>query len=336
MIKENQGGFLTQRQGMFERDDEIDLLDVIVQLWNGRVTIFLAIIFFIILAVIYNLVAKEKWVSEAVVTWPGAGQVANYNAALNVLYAQFPQDKMRIADLQEQLFSRFSGSLSALSEELQNRKKPLNLIVEKVIKGREEPLSIKFTAGSAKAAQTQIVHYIEAINDQVVNEYGEDIQRNLAVKTRELIEAQESKERVLEAKKQQHLAVMKQALKIAEASDIVDSRLTQVDFLADDALYLLGTKTLTAMIGNEATSPLHFDEDYYSTQRALSAIQHLKIQVDNLQSFRYIMNPSLPIYRDSPKKGVVLILAAILGMIIGSGIVLGRNMLKNYRHLQAK
>ena len=43
------------------------------------------------------------------------------------------------------------------------------------------------------------------------------------------------------------------------------------------------------------------------------------------------MKPNLPIYRDSPKKALTLILAVLLGGIIGSVVVLGRNALRNYK-----
>jgi chain length determinant protein (polysaccharide antigen chain regulator) len=43
------------------------------------------------------------------------------------------------------------------------------------------------------------------------------------------------------------------------------------------------------------------------------------------------MKPSLPIRRDSPKKGLTLVLGALVGLILGSGVVLGRNALRNYK-----
>jgi chain length determinant protein (polysaccharide antigen chain regulator) len=43
------------------------------------------------------------------------------------------------------------------------------------------------------------------------------------------------------------------------------------------------------------------------------------------------MKPDLPIRRDSPKRGIVLILSVLLGGLIGSGVVLGRNALRNYQ-----
>ncbi|MDU5829008.1 MAG: Wzz/FepE/Etk N-terminal domain-containing protein, partial [Mixta calida] len=127
------------RQTFYNSDDELDLLDVVAQLWSGKKTIILTVLVFLLLAAIYLFFAKEKWTSEAIVTQPSAGQVANYNAALNVLYSQYPQDKPGLADLQRQLFGRFSASLYALSGSLQNLENPLNLNVAPVTAGQAEP-----------------------------------------------------------------------------------------------------------------------------------------------------------------------------------------------------
>ncbi|PKH20178.1 LPS O-antigen chain length determinant protein WzzB [Enterobacterales bacterium CwR94] len=319
------------RQTFYNNDDELDLMDVIAQLWKGKVIIIAAVVVFVLLGLSYALLAKEKWTSEAIVTQPSAGQVANYNAALNVMYSQYPQDKLGIADLQQQLFARFYASMNAQVNALQNLEEPLDLKVAEVVKGQKEPLSVSFTAQTAKEAQAQVTHYIKLTNDDVVKDYGEDIKRNLAVKERELTDNLASQELVFESKKQQRIDVLKQALKIAQASNIVESNLTQAEFLSDDTLYMLGSRALSAMIANESTKPLSFDDLYYGTQRALSAIQNLKIQVDNLQSFRYIMQPDLPIRRESPKRALVIILSALLGGLVGAGAVLGRNMMANYR-----
>ncbi len=310
---------------------ELDLLEIIVQLWAGKKIIIATIAVTVLLALAYVLLAKEKWTSKAIVTLPAAGQVANYNAALSVLYAQSPQDKPAIGDLQQQLFNRFGSSISALSSELENLDEPLDLKVQEVIKGSREPLRISFTAETAEKARQQLGEYIQRVNNEVVDDYGADIRRSLSVKTRELTDSLETQKQVALDKKQQRIDVIKQSLKIAQASDITQSQLRQAEFLSDDTLYLLGTASLQAMIANEATKPLPLDGTYYDTQRSLLAMTHLKIQVDNLQSFRYIAAADLPIRRDSPKRALTLLLSVILGGIIGSGIVIGRLLSQQYR-----
>lgn len=324
------------RQTFYNNDDELDLLDVVAQLWNGKKIIIATVILFLLLAITYLFFAKEKWTSEAIITQPSAGQVANYNAALNVLYSQYPQDKPGVADLQRQLFNRFNASITALSGALQNLDEPLDLKVSPVNAGQSDPLSVKFTAQTAKEAQAQVTHFIKLVNSEVVDDYGNDIKRNMAVKTRELTDSLTSQMKVAEDKKQQRIEALKQALKVAEGAGITSSQLTQAEFLSDDTLYLLGTKALTSSIANEATKPLPLDDSYYATQRALRLIKDLKIQVDNLQSFRYIMEPDLPIRRDSPKKGLTLVLAVLLGGIVGSAVVLGRNIMMTHNLRKTK
>lgn len=319
------------RQTFSNNDDELDLLDVVAQLWNGKKTIIATVILFLLLAIAYLFLAKEKWTSEAIVTQPSAGQVANYNAALNVLYSESPQDKPGVIELQHQLFNRFSASITALSGALQNLDQPLALKIASVTAGQPDPLSVKFTAQTAQEAQAQVTHFIQLVNNDVVQDYGADIKRNLAVKTRELTDSLTSQQEVAKERKTRRIEALKQALKVAEDAGITSSQLTQAEFLSDDTLYLLGSRALSSSIANEATKPLPLDDNYYATQRALRLIQDLKIQVDNLQSFRYIMEPDLPIRRDSPKKGLTLVLAVLLGGIVGSAVVLGRNMASTYR-----
>ena len=85
------------------------------------------------------------------------------------------------------------------------------------------------------------------------------------------------------------------------------------------------------MIENEASRPLVFSAAYYQTRQNLLDIQNLNVKPDTIHVYRYVMKPDLPVRRDSPKKAIVLILAVLLGGMIGSGVVLGRNALRNYK-----
>jgi chain length determinant protein (polysaccharide antigen chain regulator) len=46
------------------------------------------------------------------------------------------------------------------------------------------------------------------------------------------------------------------------------------------------------------------------------------------------MKPDLPVNRDSPKRALTLVLAVLLGGMIGAGVVLGRNAVRSYRPKQ--
>ena len=93
--------------------EQIDLIDLLVQLWRGKMTIIISVIVAIALAIGYLAVAKEKWTSTAIITQPDVGQIAGYNNAMNVIYGQAAP---KVSDLQETLIGRFSSAFSALAE----------------------------------------------------------------------------------------------------------------------------------------------------------------------------------------------------------------------------
>lgn len=99
-------------------------IDLLVQLWRGKMTIIISVIVAIALAIGYLAVAKEKWTSTAIITQPDVGQIAGYNNAMNVIYGQAAP---KVSDLQETLIGRFSSAFSALAETLDNQEEPENL-----------------------------------------------------------------------------------------------------------------------------------------------------------------------------------------------------------------
>lgn len=313
-----------------KHDEELDLLDLIAQLWRGKMTIIAAVVVFVILAGVYLAFAKETWTSRTIVSQPASGMIANYNASLSVLYTQSPTDKPSLPDLQQQFFTRFTATMSALALALQNQVKPQVLKVEQVNKGSNDQFSIAFSAHTAKDAQAQLAKYVEQVNDKIVDSYAADLRRTVGVKTRELTSSLEAQKQVAIDKQQQRLKAIRQALLVAQASDVKSSGLNQAEYLSDDTLYLLGTSALQSMIQNESTRPLVFEQSYYDTQSALLEVTHLKIDLAHLQSYRYIAEPDLPVRRDSPKRTLVMLLAIILGGIAGSALVIGRNAMASY------
>lgn len=311
-------------------DDELDLVDILIQMWKGKVIIFSTIIFAVIIASVYISLAKEKWTSKTIISQPAAGQVATYNNALSILYTQNIQDKVSLPDLQRQIFGRYAATAYALSGTLQNLEEPLDLKVSQINKGSDDPLSISFSASSAKEAQQQLTHYINQLNTEVADDFAVDMRSNIFVKINGLKESLTGQEKIAQDRKDHRIEVIKQALKIAESAKISSTQLTQAEFLSDDTLYLLGTSALTSMITNERTKPLELNTYYYDTQRTLLALTNLRIDFSRIQNFQFIKKPDLPIMRDSPKKFLTLMLAVIVGGIAGSCIVIGRNLSQSY------
>ncbi|WP_159282065.1 LPS O-antigen chain length determinant protein WzzB [Rahnella variigena] len=312
------------------QNEEIDLIDVLMQLWRGKILIFTIMILTIILAVVYLSVAKQKWISEAIVTYPDSGQIANYNNAMSMLYSQNPANAPSVVDVQQRFFGRFNASISALSEQLDNQVDPEKLTIAPAVKDQPVPLKISYTAKTAGEAQKTLTTYIQQINKRVVTELDNDLQISINSKIEDLKEDLATQEKVAQEKKDLRLKMLNQALLVAQQANIKDTLVQQAETLSEDTLFVLGSDALSATIKNEATRPLPLDASYYQARQTLLAISALKSKPDSTYALRYVMKPDLPIHRDSPKKVLILLLGAILGIIVGSVIVLGRNMVKSY------
>ena len=308
--------------------EQIDLLDLMLQLWRGKWMIATFVIVFIALAVGYLFVAKEKWTSNAIIAQPDAAQIAPYSNALNILYGTAAPSML---DIQTRAIDRFNASFSALSQALDNQAVPEKLTIEPAVKGQALPLSVTYTSTSAEAAQKQLAQYIQQVDEQTAKELALDLKDNIKEQIKTLNDSLQNQEKVAQEQKDLRIKQIAEALKNAEAAKITSPQLQQTQDVTQETLFLLGSEGLKSMIDNEASRPLVFPTAYYQTKRNLLDIQNLNVNPDTIHVYRYVMKPDLPVRRDSPKKAMILVLAVLLGGMIGSGVVLGRNALRNYK-----
>ncbi|WP_217478968.1 LPS O-antigen chain length determinant protein WzzB [Enterobacter chuandaensis] len=308
--------------------EQIDLLDLVLQLWRGKWMIATFVVVFIALAVGYLSVAKEKWTSSAIIAQPDAAQIATYSNALNILYGSAAPSML---DIQTRAIDRFNASFSALSQALDNQDVPEKLTIEPAVKGQPLPLSVSYTSTSAEAAQKQLAQYIQQVDEQTSKELALDLKDNIKEQIKTLNDSLVSQEKVAQEQKDLRIKQIAEALKNAEAAKISSPQIQQTQDVTQETMFLLGSEGLKSMIDNEASRPLLFSTAYYQTKRNLLDIQNLNVNPDTIHVYRYVMKPDLPVRRDSPKKAVILVLAVLLGGMIGSVVVLGRNALRNYK-----
>lgn len=152
--------------------EQIDLIDLLVQLWRGKMTIIISVIVAIALAIGYLAVAKEKWTSTAIVTQPDVGQIAGYNNAINVIYGSAAP---KASEIQSMLIGRFSTTFSALAETLDNQEEPEKLTIEPTVKNQSLPLAVSYVGETPEGAQKQLAKYIQQVDDQVNEELEQDL-----------------------------------------------------------------------------------------------------------------------------------------------------------------
>lgn len=308
--------------------EQVDLIDLLIQLWRGKVTIVVCVVVAIALAIGYLAVAKEKWTSTAIITQPDVGQIATYNNALNVLYgASAP----KVTELQANVIGRFSTSFSALSEMLGNNLNPEKLTIEQSVKGQQLPLAVSYVAASPEEAQRQLAEYIQQTDEKVAKELELDLADNIKLQATTLQSSLKTQEMVAQEQKDLRIKQIQEALRYAEQAGVTKPQIQQTQDVTQDSMLLLGSDALKSMIAHEATRPLIFSGNYYQTKQNLLDIETLNLEKAKLHAYRYVMKPTLPIRRDSPKKAITLVLAVLLGGMIGAGIVLGRNALRGYK-----
>ncbi|HBA3364066.1 TPA: LPS O-antigen chain length determinant protein WzzB [Escherichia coli] len=308
--------------------EQIDLIDLLMQLWRGKMTIIISVIVAIAFAIGYLAVAKEKWTSTAIITQPDVGQIAGYTDAMNAIYGQAAP---KVSDLQTSLIGRYSTAFSALAEALDNQEEPEELIIEPSVKNQPLPLVVSYVGPTAEDAQKQLAAYIQQIDDKVNVELHKDLQNNIALRMKSLQDSLKTQEVVAQEQKDLRIRQIQEALQYANQAQVIKPQIQQTgDDITQDTLFLLGSEALESMIKHEATRPLVFSPNYYQTRQNLLDIENLNVDDLDIHAYRYVMKPTLPIRRDIPKKAITLILAVLLGGMVGAGIVLGRNALRNY------
>ncbi|HDX3122086.1 TPA: LPS O-antigen chain length determinant protein WzzB, partial [Escherichia coli] len=197
--------------------EQIDLIDLLVQLWRGKMTIIATVIVAIVLAIGYLAVAKEQWTSTAIVTQPDVGQIAGYNNAMNVIYGQAAP---KVADLQEALIGRFSSAFSALAETLDNQEEREKLTIEPAVKNQPLPLAVSYVGKTAADAQKKLAEYIQQVDDRVNEELEKDLKDNIALGMKTLQDSLKTQEVVAQEQKTLRIRQIQEALQYANQAQV--------------------------------------------------------------------------------------------------------------------
>ncbi len=308
--------------------EQIDLIDLLIQLWRSKGLIAAFIAIAIVFAGAYLVFAKEKWTSDAIITQPDAAQIGSYSNALNILYGSAAP---KLTDIQQSVITRFNASFSALSQSLENQDEPEKLTIEAAVKGQPVPLAISYMSNSAEAAQKKVAQYIQQVDEQIQKELEVDLNDNIKLQLFTLKNALSNQETIAQEQKDLRIKQIAEALKYANAANITKPQLQQTQYVTQETMFLLGSEALNSMLQRESTRPLALSDSYYLNKQKVLDIEKLKVDPASIHAYRYVMKPNLPIHRDSPKRSLVMILAVLLGGIIGSGVVLGRNAVRNYQ-----
>jgi len=305
--------------------DEIDLLDLLLQLWNGKKTIIAAVCIAIALAAGYLAVAKEKWTSTAIITPPQLGQLADYPTAVAVI------DPSNSKDISNDVFANFVSRVSAETLTFLPEK-PLD--IKPTNTGSKDSYTVSFSAETAKDAQKSLITVLNKVNKQTSSSFYSNAEKALEVRMQTINTALDAQVKTAQEKKARRLNALSEALKVAQATNTKSVTVKEVTGLSDEMLFMLGEPALKTIIANETSWPLYLSDGYYSNQETLQTLREIKLSDsgnDKFEAFSFSQQPSLPVIRDAPKKSLILVLSVLLGGLIGAGIVLGKGLIRNIK-----
>ena len=312
-----------------ERDaDEINIIELLLSLWHAKWLISLFVLLGLLISGAFVTLTPQKWSSTAIITRPDSAQIASYTHAVNVLDAGSTLDSQAI---ESSVINRFAVAFAALTDTLHNQRRQENLTIEPTVKGQTLPLKVTYQAASAQAAQAKLAEYITQTDRAIAHDLEVDLRENVQQRITALKSSLATQEKIAQEQKDLRIEQIKEALKFAQAANIATPQGRQGDNVTQDTLFLLGSEALSAMVKRESMRPLAFPEGYFQTRKQLLELTDLNPDKINLSVYRYVLKPTLPVYKDGPRVALSLALGGLLGLFIGCGLVLGRNALRGYK-----
>lgn len=310
--------------------DEIDLLDIIKQLWQGKWVILGTVLLCLFIAVSYLMLATPKWIATVTVDKPYLNQLANYPRGVMLSQALLNTiDNTRSGDGSETTSSNMGATPSNvfntfISVANENPEQQPIMLKPSKIQGAYE---LSYSDSSAQLAEKNLQTALSALNVQTQQRLYAVLQSTLQERAHSLELLIQAQENNAQAQRHYRLSTLQNAWQIAQNMGIQKSKISQPSGeISDEMLFMLGAPMLHALIEHERSLPLKLDQDYYDAKEVLTSIDNLKLSNDGFHAFS--ASPC-ETYRTEPKQGLILLLSLLLGAIASSGFILLRNAIRN-------
>lgn len=323
---------------------DIDLFDVFFKLWAGKLIILGCVAISLMLGVIYLKHSPKKWTSTALITQPGAEQISEFIDVSNLMYQQDAPD---IANTQKKFLERLKSSMFALSYNISQNVDGVitfetltadksKVVSQSLSQPLDPSLPFKITLSgpgvSGEKIQEALINYINKANQNAIFRLKDDLATAIVARINYLKNELLIQENISNDKKISRVNDIEHALALAKQLNVKTDDYKGTESLSNDAMFMFGADKLEILLRNEKNRPLTFSSEYFSLLQNIKLLEAINVSNLNIDAYDFLMKPSLPINSDGPKKTLVFILAILLGFMLGSGIVLGRDALKNYQN----
>ncbi|MDO6707179.1 LPS O-antigen chain length determinant protein WzzB [Photobacterium sp. 1_MG-2023] len=349
--------------------DEIDLVELVRTLWREKLLITLFTVIFALAGVGYALTAQEWWTAKAKVIQPQITDFAQLQREISAFQPAFDiyqadgtvlvsTQLTDVADA-ELLFKNFVNGFNSLENKkafLMNSTNFQQYLTENQISEADEenmdrtlenwfdkisaqPASkqesdiyvINLQATTSNSSFQMLKQYIDYVSAKVYHDTLANVQALVLAKENEL----QQQLRVLRNQASSYLAVEKErtqyALDIASAADVNQP----VQNLGDGEIFAinLGSKALAAKVSAlESVKNLSVVEPRIQQVEArLSLLRGTALDKDiRFQTYRFLENVEKPITKDKPKRALIVVIATLLGGMLGVAFVLIRTAFRNH------
>lgn len=350
-----------------QHDEEIDLRELFKTLWQGKLTIITCTMMFAIAAVVYALNAQQWWTAKAVITKPKVADVVTFSQVVKRYQPAFdiyqPNGQVlsgiELDSLtgQDEIFERFIEAFNANNNkreflvQSQVFTEALRVVNVNVEDSRVYRLALNEWLGKLKAAANDknnpqfitlsaesitdqnsfelLNDYITYINEKVTEDLMEDFRSMLQIKNNELSQQLESRKQLVAQQLKLEIAKAEKALRIANAAQIRKpvENLNKEEIFAID----LGADAIREKVNvlKSLDDLSILDLNIGKISNKLNVLQRELPQIENLTVFSYLEAPELPLNRDKPKRGLIVVLGTLVGFLLGLVIVLARFALRN-------
>ena len=232
-----------------------------------------------------------------------------------------------------------------------------NLIVS-VPDPKKDPNSIgvnvSFAVETPKEAQDVLLDYIQFVNQWVIAENKKDFLANINLVLSRLEIQKDKIERDTETVRQIQLENLTTALDIAKSAGIKDyskslsGNVSVPEVLLGDAkvpfsdsklsdgsyLFMLGEKYLQAQVDTLKNAPLVYPLNYYNIEKQANLLNVLEKKVEKegaVSGYYYLSEPDYPVTKDKPKKGLIIVIGFIIGLVFSAFIILLSSLIPSTR-----
>ncbi|TFF78416.1 O-antigen chain length regulator [Aeromonas taiwanensis] len=337
-------------QAWHATSDEIDLREWITVLWQQKALILLVSVLFSIAGVAYALLAPQVWVSQAEIKQPTLKEVDSLDLNINQLInAQIPAEAF-VAFEKKVIYSDFINSFNSFNnkrlfltekgyldteaaqlgiteekDKLQLLKKMADGISAKVLDTSNENVTLSFAAATSIEAKQRLEQYVAFIQQLESVTKGKELDIIWQSRLKTLQIQYESVKADTLKQLEDDIQRTSYSLRISQAAGI-DSPVENLN-VRDGFAIELGARALAEKLKvlKEIKNPDILNPTLSALRLQLSSLQAMKPEKLLFNSFSYLASPSDPLSRDKPKRLLVVVLATLLGGMLGVGIVLVRH-----------